>query len=72
MVLGFSELMEEDRPHEKIWLDEPQLIDHFDQVRQKRQQERGKSGADSEWEDVPSEQESNQLATDLLKEVGAA
>ena len=36
MVLGFFELMDEDRPAERIWLDDEALTHHFNQVAERR------------------------------------
>lgn len=68
MVLGFSEMLKEDRPDEEIWLDEPRLVEHFKAREAARDAERTEKD-DDDWS--PGSMVSNALADDLLREVGA-
>lgn len=45
MVLGFFELLDEDRPPERIWLDDEALNAHWDSVHARR--EAGSRGAEA-------------------------
>lgn len=57
-VLSWFELPEEDRPDERIWLDDEALNQHFDALH-----ERYRGGSrNEEWESIPSgELEQNEL-----------
>lgn len=68
MVLGFGEMLEEDRPDESIWLDDPALIQHFDEVRERRKHQFDKTGNDDD--EGGGEMIENQLAADLLAGAG--
>ena len=35
MVLGFSEMPDDDQPPESMWLDDEALVDHFESIKQK-------------------------------------
>jgi hypothetical protein len=39
MVISFNEMREEDQPDVKIWLDEPELADHFAAIRNGRREQ---------------------------------
>lgn len=65
MVLGFGEMLEEDRPDESIWLDEPQLIEHFEMRKIARAEKYDSNGSEPEGEYVQ-----NQLADQMLRRVG--
>lgn len=75
MILGFSEMQEEDRPDESVWLDEVKLLAHFD-ARQQAMRDKygaGKGDGDEDWDDWSkgSEIVQNELADEMLREVGA-
>lgn len=52
------ELPDEDRPNERIWLDDDALAQHFERVQERYRS--GGSGGSSDWEAIP-EFEQNEL-----------
>lgn len=73
MVLGFGEMLEDDRPPESIWLDDPALIDHFDAVREKRKSQMTSKPSDDDTfrdDEGGGEMVENALAAELLAGAG--
>lgn len=63
MVLGWFELPDDDRPPERIWMDDEALSEHFERVR-------GRYRSDSrgpEWEEIPGDLQQNALTTNLRR-----
>jgi hypothetical protein len=61
MVLGWFELLDEERPPERIWLDDEALRDHFHRVDEAR-----KNGG--KFEEVPDfDMQQNELTADFKK-----
>jgi hypothetical protein len=52
-VLGWYELPDDDRPPERIWLDDKALTAHFEAVSE-RYRHPGSSGG-SDWETIPGQ-----------------
>jgi hypothetical protein len=50
-VLGWFELPDDDRPPERIWLDDKALSDHFEAVSERYRSPSG--GGRSDWESIP-------------------
>lgn len=67
LVLGFAEMLKEDRPAEDIWMDDRALIAHF----QERERARGSGDDDDDDWGPEGSMISNRLADDLMKRVGA-
>lgn len=68
MILGFGEMLKEDRPDETIWLNDEALMEHFKAREEAREAERNKTGED-DW----GPEESiihNELADEMLRRVG--
>jgi len=61
IFLGFEEMPEEDRPPRKIWLDDKELVAHFDRLKEKRKAE---AGGDT----VSTDMTENSLAKDMIIE----
>ncbi len=62
MVLSWFELLDEDRPPERIWLDDEALEEHFERV-----DERRKSGSRGTEEVPDAELTRNELTADFRK-----
>lgn len=71
MVLGFGEMLEEDRPPESVWMDDPKLIEHFEQVKERRKHQYDKPNDDDTFrEEGGGEMVENALAAELLAGAG--
>lgn len=73
MILGFTEMQEDDKPDESVWLDEPKLLEHFEARQQANREKYGTKANDDEddWDDLSARGEAiqNELADELLREV---
>jgi len=67
MILGFGEMLKEDRPPEDIWMDDEALVAHF----KAREEARG-SKDDKDEDDWGPEGSiiENQAADELLRNIG--
>lgn len=68
MVLGFSEMLDDDRPDHTIWMDDDKLTEHFEELKAKRAEQRGGKNPDDDWSgwEKGPDVETNQLAEQLL------
>lgn len=66
MVLGFGEMLKEDRPPEDIWMDDTALVAHFKAREASREH---KDDEDDDWGPEGSHMQ-NAAADDLLKRIG--
>lgn len=71
MVLGFGEMLEEDRPDYSIWLDDKALNDFFEARKIERAQGSSGTGPDDwdDWERDPNVV-TNEYAEAMLREAG--
>ena len=75
MVLGFGEMLDDDKPDKSIWMDDKALVEHFEQVKARRDADKASRGSgDDDWSDFEKGEdvESNALADEFLKEVVGA
>lgn len=69
MVMGFGEMLEEDRPPEDTWMDDERLVAHFKERQAIRDAERNKDKDDDDW-GPPGTQIENEAANELLRKIG--
>lgn len=69
MVLGFGEMLKDDRPSEDIWMDDEALVAHFKERDAAHGRTTGVDDDDDDWGPEGSTMQ-NALADELLREAG--
>ncbi len=65
-MLGYYELPEDDRPPERIWLDDTALADHFESVSERYRKPRDSRGG-GDWEAIPDDFAQNELTAQFRR-----
>lgn len=68
IILGYFEMMDDDRPDESIWNHQERLDEHFELVKQRRDNPNHEIIDKREWEEADLEQ--NELADEWRKAHG--
>lgn len=73
MVLGFAEMLDDDRPDKDIWLNDDKLVEHFEQLKAKRAEQASGGTEDEDWDrwEEGDDVETNSVAAEWMKEVMA-
>jgi len=69
MVLGFGEMLKEDRPSEDMWMDDERLVEHFKEREAVHAEKYGNKDDKDDWGPAASLIE-NEAANRLLEQIG--